>query len=455
MGSLDGGFAERGIHARDLSVAQRFHIEDLIIQDRSGVVFRALHKETGQTVAVRRFFPFGPGGGGLDPDEQAAYNIAINRLVGLSHPALRSIIAGGCDPVDGIPFIATEWIEGDSLQSHLAQGPIPPKAVAVLITQALEVCELLSHALAEQAVWLETDLRTIIVSHPESGRGFTFWISPLKWLGGSTETKGLESIVTLTEEVMNWKGQIISDQAGLGLGGWLKWLRSNAATTTLQEAREALAASVGADPPPPVQNLVAAASPPVNPSPPKTLGTLALILILVAAVSASGWLVFRNSSAENPDIASPPAPPGTIEDVNRRAMELSTRTLEETRKTSAILAAQETATQQRGGVILWDDHELLVQNSGKSVIVEGVILEINKPPRGKTIYLLFSDIKNRNAARVGIQIGKRHPNQVIAQYKRFVGKKVRVSGPITVQKISGLNRPDIMIKNPSAVKIVE
>ena len=68
---------------------------------------------------------------------------------------------------------------------------------------------------------------TIIVGSEESGREFTFWISPLKWLGGNEENRGLESIVTLTEEIMGWKGQIVNDQAGRGLGGWLKWLRGS------------------------------------------------------------------------------------------------------------------------------------------------------------------------------------------------------------------------------------
>ncbi|MCU0753383.1 MAG: hypothetical protein MUC40_10260, partial [Akkermansiaceae bacterium] len=58
----------------------RFQIEDLILQDATGVVFRAIDTQTGLPVAVRRFFPFGAEGGGLQPDEITAYHIAIGRL---------------------------------------------------------------------------------------------------------------------------------------------------------------------------------------------------------------------------------------------------------------------------------------------------------------------------------------------------------------------------------------
>ena len=119
-------------------VTQRFKIEDLIVQDASGVVFRALDGETGTMVALRRFFPFGASGGGLMEDEQTAYNIALGRLAGLHHPALRSVVCGGCDPVDGMPFIATEWVEGDALEMILEQGPLTVDATLELLQQALD-----------------------------------------------------------------------------------------------------------------------------------------------------------------------------------------------------------------------------------------------------------------------------------------------------------------------------
>ena len=225
-------------------------------QDSSGVVFRALDTETNQTVAVRRFFPFGANGGGLREDEQIAYSIAVGRLAAIIHPALRAIIGGGCDPVDGMPYIATEWIDGPLLESFIERGSLDPLEAVSLLSKALEVCELLSDVLAEEAVWVETSLKAIVVAAEGSSRGVTFWIAPLKWLGKHDGQHGLESLITLTEEVMGWTGRTVADHEGRGLGGWLKWLRSKARTVTLHEAREMLAASVGVESPGPVKRTV-------------------------------------------------------------------------------------------------------------------------------------------------------------------------------------------------------
>jgi hypothetical protein len=474
-------------------VIKRFQIEDLIVQDASGVVFRALDTETGKTVAIRRFFPFGADGGGLQPDEQTAYNIAVGRLSGLNHPALRSVICGGCDPVDGMPFIATEWVEGESLQPLIEQGPLPPKVAAALITQALEVCELLSHVLAEEAVWVETDTQTIIIGSEASGRPFTFWLSPLKWLGGTEHARGLESIVTLTEEVMHWTGRAVTDQAGRGLGGWLKWLRATAATTTLQEARESLAASIGADPPAPAKRLatraVRPAAKPIKRHRPKLLTFVNIALVLGLA----GWLLSRQAAKNNPlklpeilqrfSRKNPPPPPEAsqlpdiapaepapsqasipethlseaerIARANQLAAEFSVSTTQADQAKQTTLEKQKTASEISGGVIQWDNHELLVGSDDKRVVVEGVIADFTQSTTGKTLYLLFSGNSDRNAARVGISTKDTSPDAITVKLKGFIGKKVHVTGTIDVRKISGLQRPDIMIDDVSAVQIAE
>ena len=469
---------------------RRFHIEDLIVQDPSGVVFRALDTETGRTVAVRRFFPFGADGGGLHADEQTAYVIGVGRLAGLRHPALRSVICGGCDPVDGMPFIATEWIEGESLQPIIERGPLSAEDATQVIIQALEVCELLSDALAEEAVWVETELPTIIVGNEPSGRGLTFWISPLKWLGGDHQSRGLESIITFTEEIMGWRGQVVSDQAGLGLGAWIKWLRGAAATTTLQEAREMLAASVGAAPPIPAKNLVTQATVSIEKvgkaakvgkvgKPRRAnrswVATFALILglTLVAAGLAGLSIVRHRAKQDTLQIPTPtnlqsakPEPgkgpqaatakPATTDEpvnendrigqLNRRAAELSAQA-----GGGGTLAQQQALAGNQGGVVPASSRELLLQNEGKALVIEGVITAIGPSSSGKTIFLWFADKKLKNVARAGTEIADAPPKSVIDKLTPMVGKKVQIGGTVVVRN----NRPDVIFKDVASIKVIE
>jgi hypothetical protein len=284
-------------------VIKRYQIQDIVAQDASGIVFQALDTETQGLVAVRRFFPFGADGEGLQGEEQIAYEIAISRLAHIRHPGLRGVISGGCDPVDGMPFIATEWIEGETLEILTQGQPLNLEHAIHVITRAMEVSELLSAVLSEEGMWVETELDSIVVGRPDGGRGVTFWISPLKWLGRSGAERDFDSIILLTERLMGWRGQAVSDGAGRGLGGWLNWLRSASATTSLSEAREMLAAATGLEPPPPTQQLVRQATRPSAPigypkARKKSISGPLLSLIVLCLITAGllGWILYQGDS---------------------------------------------------------------------------------------------------------------------------------------------------------------
>jgi hypothetical protein len=403
---------------------RRFQIEDLIVQDGSGVVFRALDTETGRMVALRRFFLFDSHGGGLKDDEKTAYDIALGRLGGLNHPALRAVICGGCDPVDGIPFIATEWIEGTALEPIVQQRPLPADAAMLLLTQALEVCELISQVLAEEAVWVETHLGTIVLGDEESGRGFTFWISPLKWLGHHGQPRGLESIIALTENIMGWKSRAVHDEAGGGLGAWLKWLRSAAPTTTLREARENLAAAIGSEPPPPAINLVSAAT--RQPAPKSSnvfvLAGLGLALILTGL---SGWLLTRNRTLA--------APPGLTSRSSDAENELLPKAEPAVVKSSRVFSPAQSA--------------LLIKEKGGVVTLEGRLAKTAPSRSGKTTYLYFSENPPAHEVRGALSA------ETAAGFNAapLIGKKLRITGKVKLLK----GRPEIEIANRTAIVVAE
>lgn len=224
-------------------MSRRYEIQEMLAQDAQGVVFHAVDRESGDDVVLRRFFPFGPGGGGLEGEERSAYVAAVDRLKSVSHPALRTILAGDCDPVDGMPYLVTEWVEGTRLAEHLKSTALSPASTRALLDQALEASQMLAGALGEEAVWVETAPEAVILSNGQGGRSLTFWISPLRWLGGTDERRGLLPLVELGEAALHWQGRVFSDQSGEGLGAWFKAIKADPVRWTLEEARATLHAA--------------------------------------------------------------------------------------------------------------------------------------------------------------------------------------------------------------------
>lgn len=219
---------------------RRFQIEDLLAQDEHGVVFRAEDTETGRQVAVRRIFPFGVAGQGLNEEQKAAYEIAIQRFSKVHHAGLRSVVGGGCDPVDGMPFLATEWVDGPTLARALADRPVAAASVVALMDRVLEVSEALSETFAEDAVWVETSPSAIVISTEDAERGFTFWISPLRWLNETEGRNGLMSVVKLYKAATAHPDPRDDARVVTDLKRWATWLEKHAEKLTVQQARQGL-----------------------------------------------------------------------------------------------------------------------------------------------------------------------------------------------------------------------
>jgi len=481
-------------------LTRRFQIDELIAQDLSGVVFRALDRETGADVAIRRFFPFGQDGGGLEPEEQSAYQIGIQRLSGIAHPAMRRVIAGGCDPVDGMPFIVNEWIEGPTLAHTLAStGPLEPAVAVDLLTRALETCELLSAALADEAVWVETDPATIIHS-PDAGVGreFTFYISPLRWLAGPAKLEGVVPMVSLAEEILGWSGQVVGDHSAGGLGAWVNWLRQHAASVSLAEAREALAAALGKDPPKPAGVLLnqarqgAQASPKPVPlkssssSMPLILSGVAAALVLIAGF----WLKGRRDSAEAGLVAGPVAAAGAstsgrpeprqaaaapvvrlatvtpaadagdsvsaeLARVNAAAAKLNEELAAAEAKRLADRAESVAGLAARGGIFITSDRELLLEKAREEVVMEGVLVRTRTSDSGLTLYFEFSDAAPTDEPRGYLMTRYAAEGMAEENFRRFFGKRVRIKGEVRVETFGGVKRPEIFIEDMESIEVVE
>ena len=218
-------------------MAGRYEILDILAQDASGVVFHAEERDTGRSVVLRRFFPYGPEGGGLQEAERAAYMAALDRVKELRYPTLRTIIDGGCDPVDGMPFLVTEWVEGQRLSELLKTRPLSPGSTKALISHAIEASKELTRAFGEEALWVEAAPESVVL--PADGEVVTFWICPMKWLAIPQKRGGLLPLADLAAKALHWRGKPVAG-AGEGLGTWAKAVRANPNRWSLDEALQAL-----------------------------------------------------------------------------------------------------------------------------------------------------------------------------------------------------------------------
>lgn len=207
------------------------------------MTFEALDRESGKTVVLRRYFPFGRDGGGLSPVQAEDYEALLTQLSEVRHAGMRSLVAGGCDPQDGMPFLVSERVAGPALADALQQGPVAAASVIALIDRALEVSALISETLGMQAVWVETSPSAIVVSEDDPERGFTFWISPLNWLHEADTHPGLSPVLELLRAVAAKPAPGDDVRLITGLKRWETWVAANLSTSP-EEARRTFKATV-------------------------------------------------------------------------------------------------------------------------------------------------------------------------------------------------------------------
>jgi hypothetical protein len=472
-------------------VSQRFQIEDLVDQDNSGVVFRALDTKAGGQVALRRFFPFGGKGGGLDTEEQIAYGLAIQRLAGVSHTALRSVISGGCDPVDGMPFVATEWIEGTPLQALVERGPIALGQVVELLLQILEVCQFLSESLGEVVMWVDTNLNTIVIGAVERGRRITFWFAPERLLGSSDHECVLSPIITLAEAVIDRSGKVAPSQVGMGLDRWLKWLRGASTTTSFLEAREMLVSCVGVNSAAPTKHLAHQTARSVIASHRKKsskMPAVAVAALVLLALGAGSWFLVKKNEmtlgkaekiavsdariiSPQPEVAlvgrskqqdaepttasvetvvSKPGRDISPEEASRRATELLAARQDSERE----LQARRSEIQQRGGIFEVGDHALLLEQKNAEVRLRGQVTGVQFSDKGKgaTLYVDFLKSDSRFGVRGFVRREDLNGALSLASLENFVGKTIQVRGKVTTP--TSRSRPEIEIRNFDSIQEV-
>lgn len=196
----------------------------MLSQDANGAMFLALDAETGKEVLLQRFFPFGAGSGGLGGSELESYNLALERMKSIEHRALRRVLDGGCDPVDGIPFLIFEGREGVTLSDFFSTGPITTEQGVVLVEYALELMLEIEKLFGDKVDWLMMDASGVEVL--DNGNSFRFSLDPMKWVGIKKGQGPVKDLGTLLETAMGWSRANSTSGAVGRLGRWFTLAKS-------------------------------------------------------------------------------------------------------------------------------------------------------------------------------------------------------------------------------------
>ena len=468
----------------------RFEIEDIISQDKRGIVFLAHDSEKGDMVALRRFFPFGQDGGGLKEEESVAFRIAAQQLIGVTHPALRAIFSGAVDPIDDIPFIVAEWVDGTKLDEVMNGGTLDPRLAVQVLRLALEVSQSLSEILGEEAVWVETETDSIFVGSEESGRGFIFWLSPFKWLGAEFGSRKLAAIVELGERLAGWKGKLIGDQAGFGLGGWLKWMKNNP-DASLAQALESLPTFVTAEdaPPPPKPSITAPVTfqSAAKVKQPPSVSPLLITACLGLLLAIGGLTYYRMTSkardiphlyteqpisprkaiatsdqpapiqrkpAQNPP-AEPAPQPSRDTDViaASRVQEMAEKLAREKEaQRNAALAPPVVSAPPVRDFTPGDSAKMKALKTSGFASVTGVLLNVRFSGTGKSLYFEFSKPAVTTEVMAVAHKSGFEGDFTIDAYKDLIGKKVRFDGTIFREPTG---RQYVKISSRERIRVIE
>jgi hypothetical protein len=108
----------------------RFELKSEAGTGGMGTVYQAIDRRTGAVVALKVLHV-------RTATESARFDQEAHLLAELSHPGIVRYFDRGTAP-HGSPFIAMEWLEGETLEERLSRGTLGPAAVAHLACPVLE-----------------------------------------------------------------------------------------------------------------------------------------------------------------------------------------------------------------------------------------------------------------------------------------------------------------------------
>jgi hypothetical protein len=473
--------------------ASRFQIEDMVSQDAHGAVFLAMDAETEREVLLQRFFPFGAGEGGLEGDELASYDQAIMRMKELEHPHLRRVIGGGCDPVDGIPYMVTETRSAMSLREFETQAVLSAAQGRALAESALELLLWLEQTFGQSADWLALKAEDVeVIGEVES---FRFCVDPMKWLGLRKGPGAVKELAALVEEGMGWTGRVVTGSTAGMLSGWMRTAKTRDLTPeealiVLRGGQVPVTSPTPATHTPTLTAPALAASPSPSyqaPQPPMRTGSHAVwyvlgSLMVAGALAAAGivWYQARHSSEKTlavtqvqessaPRKKTQAVPAPKVADAEQQEKSLSVseeqklrekieqRALELQRgiaKGDPANSASEKKAPKRSDDYSPAEHKAIREQIGEEIAIKERVAKVRLSSSGKSLYIEFQGdgaATERACGRYLTSLGVE--GMSVSELGGLEGKSVRIKG--VVSKEFGTDRVIIDLKSRDQVMELE
>ncbi len=215
-------------------MTSRFQIEDLVEQDERGVTYMAQDNETGLKVALRRFFR--EKAESMRNAEWENFRKELKNAISLKHPNLRRVLGGGIDDIDKVGYIATQWIEGDSISGSLKGRYLDASEAVTVLRQALELMIFLED---KTPLRISVSPRSIIKNAKKEDH-YTFWFSLSRFSyrrKGRRKKEFFDELVEFLNSVLR-RSTIVGASHYCRLRGWMDLV--SASDFTYEEALRAL-----------------------------------------------------------------------------------------------------------------------------------------------------------------------------------------------------------------------
>ncbi|HEU0033475.1 MAG TPA: protein kinase [Kofleriaceae bacterium] len=149
----------------------RFDLQGQAGSGGMGLVYEAIDRDSGRRVAIKVIT------GLPSPDDHARFASEAEALERLDHPAIVDYVTHG-ETSRGEPYIAMEWLVGESLQMRLAHGALP---VAEAVVMAERIADALAHAHAHGIVHRDLKPSNIFLvdGKPEQAHLIDFGVAKL------------------------------------------------------------------------------------------------------------------------------------------------------------------------------------------------------------------------------------------------------------------------------------